>query len=384
MRYVLTVLGILVVVGALVAVKGAQIGKLAGFGKKMQQMGPTPESVSVARADKQEWGGSLEAVGTVAASKGVSLSADASGTVTRISFESGQTVKQGQALVELDTSVERAQLASAIARRELATTTRSRTRALAEKGAISPAQLDADESALRTATTDVEAIQAQIARKTIRAPFSGKLGIRQVNLGQYLNAGTPVAVLETMESLHVDFTLPQQRLPEISVGMPIRIMLDEEGGAPVSGKISAIDPAVDQVTRTIKLRADVPNEADKLRPGMFVRVMVLLPETGTTVAVPATAVVHAPYGDSVFVVEDKKPDAPGMKTTPDGKPVKVARQHFVRLGPSRGDFVSVLEGVKPGDEIVVAGAFKLRNNSPIVIAPTKQPAPQLFPKPEER
>ncbi|MDF2698136.1 MAG: putative Co/Zn/Cd efflux system rane fusion protein, partial [Labilithrix sp.] len=352
MRWLLTILGILVTIGALVAIKGAQIGMLIGFGKQMEKDGPPPEAVATAVAEEQAWEGTLTAVGSVATAKGVALAADAAGVVTRISFESGATVKQGQVLVELDANVERAQLASALARKELATTTIGRTRALAGKGAISQAQLDADESALRTATTDVEGLQAQIAKKTIRAPFSGKLGIRSVNLGQYLQPGTAVAVLETIDAVHVDFSLPQQRLGDVTVGQPVRITVDGSGNAPVDGTIAAVDPTVDPTTRTIKLRADVANKTEGLRPGMFVQVAVIMPDKRKAVTVPATAVVHAPYGDSVFVVEERKADSPGAAKTPDGKPVKLARQQFVRVGGARGDFVALLDGVKPSQEVV--------------------------------
>lgn len=384
MRWILTILGIVVTIGALAAVKGAQIGKLMDYGAQAEKNGPPPEAVATAIADEQAWEGTLTAVGSVATAKGVALAADVAGVVTRVAFESGETVKQGQILVELDAKVERAQLASALARKELATTTIGRTRALAAKGAISQSQLDADEAALQTATTDVEALQAQVAKKTIRAPFAGKLGIRSVNLGQYLQPGTPVTVLETIDAVHVDFSLPQQRLAEVSVGQPVRITLEGSGTAPLDGTIAAVDPTVDAVTRTIKLRADVKNETEGLRPGMFVQVTVVMPDKQKAVTVPATAVVHAPYGDSVFVVEERKADTPGAATTPDGKPVKLARQQFVRVAASRGDFVALLDGVKKGEEVVSAGAFKLRNGATIFVDNTKQPVPQLDPKPENR
>ncbi|MCA9590997.1 MAG: efflux RND transporter periplasmic adaptor subunit [Myxococcales bacterium] len=385
MKWVFTIVGIVLVIGALVAVKGAQIGKLIGFGKQAEKDGPPPEAVATAKADEQAWEGTLTAVGSVASAKGVTLAADAPGVVTRIAFESGENVKQGQVLVQLDTNVERAQLASAITRRELATTTLARSRLLAGKGAITAAQLDADEAQLRTATTDVEGLQAQIAKKTIRAPFAGKLGIRSVNLGQYLQPGTPVAVLETVDAVHVDFSLPQQRLGDVSVGQPVRVTVDGSKGAALEGAITAVDPNVEPVTRTIKLRADVSKKTEGLRPGMFVQVAVVLPDKKTSVTVPATAIVHAPYGDSVFIVEDKKADAPGIRQTPDGKPVKVARQQFVRVGGARGDFVALLDGVKPAEEVVTAGAFKLRNNAPVYVDnAAKQPTPKLDPTPQNR
>ncbi len=371
MRYLIAIVSVVVVIGVLVGVKGAQIGKLIGFGKQMEHDGPPPETVATTTSEEQAWEATIPAVGNVASGKGVAISTDTPGVVTRISFDSGQTVKQGQVLVELDASVERAQLASAVARKDLATQNIGRTRALAGKGVLSPAQIDADESALRTATTEVEGIQAQIAKKTIRAPFAGKLGIRSVNVGQFLNPGAAVTTVETVESMHVDFSLPQQRLSELSVGMQVRI--DTQPSAATS------------TTRSIKLRADVLDKASEaLRPGMFVNVSVLLPQKNTFVAVPATAVIHAPYGDSVFVVEDKKADSPGLKVTPDGKPIKNARQQFVKLGEARGDYVAITDGIKAKQEVVIAGGFKLRNNAPIVVDNAKKLAASASPHPENR
>lgn len=385
MRYVIAIVAVVLVIGGLVGIKGAQIGKLIGMGKQMEKDGPPPEPISTFLSDEQVWETTISAVGSVASGKGVALSTDTPGTVTRIGFDSGATVKQGQVLVELDSSVERAQLQTALARKALASTTMGRTNQLAGKGVLSQAQIDADESTLRTATTDVETIQAQIAKKTIRAPFDGKLGIRAVNLGQFLNPGTAVTTLETVESLHVDFTVPQQRLGDLAVGMPVRVSGDAEGGAPVVGKLGAIDPSIDPTTRSIKLRVDIADDkSDAMRPGMFVNVAVILPQKAKYTVVPVTAVIHAPYGDSVFVVEDKPADAPGIRSTPDGKPVKSARQQFVKLGPARGDFVAVVEGIKAKQEIVSAGAFKLKNNSPVTIDNTKQPLPQLDPHPANR
>jgi len=406
LRIFLAIVGLLCVVLALVGIKGAQISQLMGMGKVQKAAGPPPEAVSTALAQEQSWGGTLSAVGSVTSFKGVSLSNDAQGLVTRINFESGAVVKQGQVLLELDTSVERAQLAQAQASQELAVTTVERTRKLVSTGAINAAQLDTDEAQLKTTTTQVESIQAQIGRKTLRAPFSGRLGIRLVNLGQYLSAGTPIATLEAIHNVYVDFTLPQQRLQQLSVGMPVHLeeardetraapregpaKTDDKGSADANrpgvwdGTIAAIDPAIDSSTRAIKLRATVPNKEEQLRPGMFMNVSVLLPDKGNVVTVPATAVVHAPFGDSVFAVEDKKADDPGMRQTPDGKTVKIARQQFVRIGESRGDFIAIVDGVKSGQEVVSAGAFKLRNGSPIAVDNKVQPTPQLSPRVENR
>lgn len=384
MRYVVVILGLLALVGGLVFVKFSQISTLMAFGKQMQAMGPPPESVGSAVAQVQSWEDTLSAVGSIASVKGVSLSNDAPGVVTRINFESGKTVKKGEVLVELDSGVERAQLASAKARRELASLTVNRSRALFASRSMSQAQLDNDDAEFKRADTDYRAIQAQLERKVVRAPFDGRLGIRGVNLGQYLNPGTPITSLDALGAVYVDFTLPQQRLGNVSIGMPVRVTIEGSKQPPVSGTITAVDPTLDDATRSIKLRASLPNDLEKLRPGMFANVSVLLPKKEDQVIVPVTALVHASYGDSVFVVEDKKPGSPGMAKTPDGRVVHVARQQFVRVGDVRGDFVAISEGVKRGQEVVTAGAFKLRNGAPVVVDNRVKAEPQMNPRLENR
>ena len=382
LKILFVIVGLLALVGTLGFIKFSQISSLMEMGKAYEKSGPPPESVGSGKSKKQTWQGEMTAVGTIAPVKGVALSNDSPGVVSKIHFESGALVKQGQVLVELDTSVERAQLASAIVRRDLAQVNVNRSRALIKEQVTSQAQVDADESAVKSAATDAQTIQAQIARKIVRAPFAGRLGIRAVNVGQYLNPGTTLTVLQAVGAVYVDFSLPQQQLGTIGVGMPVKIQIEGSSAPPQDGTIAAVDPTVDSTTRMIKLRATVPNAADKLSPGMFANVAVQLPDQGEVVTIPLTAVVHASFGDSVFVVEDKKPDAPGARTSPSGKPIKNARQQFVRLGQARGDFVAVLDGVSDGQELVTSGAFKLRNNSPIVVDNSVQTDPQLNPKPE--
>lgn len=376
MRYFVVILGLVLLVGGLVAVKGSQIAMLVGMGEAMAKAGPPPEVVSTAPAVHQTWENTLSAVASVVSAKGVALSNDAPGVVTRLHFESGDTVKQGQILVELDSKVERAQLASLRARRELAEISANRSKALVTSGAVAQAQVDTDESTFKSVTADAAALSAQIERKLIRAPFSGKLGLRQINLGQYLAPGTTVTSLESAESVFIDFSLPQQELGRLSVGLPVRAVQDGVPAPLAEGAVSAIDPSIDPITRTIKLRASLPNAGEKLRPGMFLRAQVVLPQSTQVVAVPQTAIVHASYGDSVFVGEQK----PG----PDGKPRKVAQQRFVKLGPTRGDFVSVLDGLEANQEVVTAGAFKLRNGIPLTVNNSGAPEPQLDPRPENR
>jgi membrane fusion protein (multidrug efflux system) len=300
--------------------------------------------------------------------------------VKRIAFDSGNLAKPGQVLVELDTSVERAQLANAQARMELAQQTLTRTRSLASRGVVTASQLENDESQFKAASADVAALEAQIARKIVRAPFAGRLGIREVNLGQYLSPGTPLTTLEALDSVYVDFSLPQQALASVQPGLAVRMTINGEQGDEsfaTDGKITAVDPSVDPATRNIRVRASVLNPEQKLRPGMFANVSVVLPKRDKIVAVPATAVIHAPYGDSVFVVEPLKGGGKDEK-------VKQVRQQFVRLGEERGDYVAVLEGVKAGEEVVVAGAFKLRNGAKVAINNQLKPEAQVAPHPANR
>lgn len=390
MRYLVVIAGLVVIIGALFALKFKQISNLMAYGKEAQKNGAPPEAVGTDIAQTQNWEGTVNAVGNVASVKGVSVSNDAPGVVTRIGFESGQMVKEGQTLVELDTSVERTQLASAKARLDLAQINVGRSRSLVASKAIAQSALDNDEAQLKAATTDIDQINAQIARKSVRAPFSGHLGIRNVNLGQYLNPGTAITVLEGVDAVFVDFSLPQQRLANIHVGMPVRVTIeakdaDDDAGTsapPMEGTIKAVDPTVDPLTRQMKVRATLPNAGDGLRPGMFVNVAVLLPVQGNETVIPQTALVHASYGDSVFIIEDKKPDSPGPATAQNGATVKSARQQFVRTGEARGDFLSILDGVQPGQEVVTAGAFKLKNGSLVVVDNKVKPSASLTPHPE--
>jgi membrane fusion protein (multidrug efflux system) len=389
MRIVVAVGISVLIVGLLAGTKAAQISSLMRFGKAAQAAGPPPEAVGTAVAKEAEWESLLQAVGSVAAGRGVTISNEVPGVVRAIRFESGANVRAGQVLVELDASVERAQLSSLQARRDLATSSATRTRRLEAGGASTKAQLEADEAQLRTVSADAQALVAQIERKTIRAPFAGKLGIRSVNLGQYLNPGTPITVLESQDAVYIDFTVPQQQRARVPVGSPVRITLpDAQPPRTLAGKIAAVDPNVDSVTRAVKLRASVEEvqgngkaDADKLSPGMFVKVSVVLPERTRVVFVPATSIMRAPYGSSVYIVEDKKDD---KKDGPGGAPAKVARQQFVRVGISRGDFVAIDEGVTAGQEVVTLGAFKLRNGAPVIVNNEIQLSPTQTPNPQNR
>lgn len=381
-RLAITAALLFVIVGGLAGLKFWQISTLMAVGDTMAKAGPPPESVGTAVAEARSWNVTLSAVGTVSGVASVAVSNEVPGVVKKILFESGAIVGKDQELVELDSDMERAQLASAKSRLELARVTVERSRKLVESGALARQVLDADEAAYATAEGEVGSLQAQVDHKTVKAPFAGRAGIRAVNVGQYLAPGTTVTTLDSLEGVYVDFALPQEQLAHATVGTKVEVAVGDQ--RPFDGVVAAIDPTVDPATRNLKLRAKVPGHESALRPGMFVTVTVVLPGKLDVVLVPQTAIVHAPYGDSIFFVEDKPPNAPGMRKTRDGKTVQVARQQFIRTGQERGDFIAITEGVKAGQTVVAYGAFKLRNGSPIVVDNRVHPSPSLDPHPENR
>jgi membrane fusion protein (multidrug efflux system) len=361
------VLGLGAVIVALGAAKAQQF-KAMGSGGPQAQV----ESVTTAKAEAQTWNPTLKAVGTLTAENGVTLSAEVAGTVLRIDFESGAKVEQGTLLAQLDVRVEEAQLKAAEARADLARINVERTRELRSRDTLAQSELDAGEAQVKQATADVEAIKAAIEKKSFRAPFSGRLGIRKVNVGQYVNAGQAIVELQTLHPIHVDFSLPQRNISDIAVGQAVAVTTD--GTTEVfAGKVTSLDPRVDPATRNLRARATLDNTGERLRPGMFANVDVLLPAGSPVVVIPSSAVLFAPYGDSVFVVEHQKGE--------DGKESLVVRQQTIRLGATRGDFVAVLSGLKAGEEVVSTGAFKLRNGGTVTINNTVVPPAQLEPKP---
>lgn len=382
MKYLVAAVIAVVLLGGLGAVKGAQISTMIHFGKKMEQAGPPPETVGASIAKEETWEDTLSAVGGVTSVRGVTLAPEVAGVVSKINFESGQLIAEGDVVVELDTSVERAALAQAKARQRFAKVNEQRTRILVEDKVLAKEQLDNDLSVRNATAAEVAGAKATLERRTVRAPFAGRLGIRNVNLGQYLAPGTPITVLETVDRVYVDFALPQGRLDKLQNGMTVRV--SQRGGTPLEGAIEALQPSLDEATRSVRVRATVPNKEDKLRPGMFVDVEVVLPDTTTFVVIPGTAVVHAAYGDSVFVLRDQTPEDKGSRETDDGLPIRIAEQRFVRIGPERGDFVAILEGISPGDEVVIAGAFKLRNGARVVVSDRALPKAETAPNPPNR
>jgi membrane fusion protein (multidrug efflux system) len=366
-------LGLILLVGAVVGVKAGQFGAIISAGKTFV---PPPESITAVTVEPTTWQASLPAVASLVAVHGVTLGAELQGTIREIGFDSGTFVRKGTVLVKLDTSTEEAQLKAALADAQLGKANLDRARSLRQGGSNSPADLDATEARAKQSDAMVAQLRATIAKKSIRAPFDGRIAIRQVELGQVVSTGTPIASLQSVDPIFAEFTLPQQALADLKVGQPVKVRTDTFPGASWDVKLSEINSEVDVATRNIRVRALVPNGDGKLRPGMFANVEVLSSESHPVLPIPATAVLFAPYGDSVFTVE--------QKTDPQGRARLVARQTFVRLGERRGDLVAVLSGLKAGETVVSTGAFKLRNGAAVVVKNDLAPRPELAPKPTDK
>ena len=350
---------------------------------------PPPEAVTTIVAQQEKWPATLSAIGTIAAVQGVTVSADLPGIVDRIAFESGASVHQGDLLLQLDTRQEQAQLAQEQARlasveagRELARLNFDRMDSLVNEGAITRAEYDRATAEQKQAVAgqkqteaQIEEIRATIARKTIRAPFSGILGIRQVNLGQYLSGGAAIVPLQSLDPIYVNFGVPQQDAGQVGVGRSVRITTGDLAGVEFVGRVTAINSVVDEATRNIQIQATLGNPRGTLRPGMFVQTEVVVGATRSVVTLPASAISYAPYGDSVFVVTDLK--------DPNGRSYRGVRQQFVKLGPARGDQIAVVSGLKPAEEIVTSGVFKLRNGAAVLVNNKVQPENKRAPKPED-
>jgi membrane fusion protein (multidrug efflux system) len=354
-----------------------KVNQIMGFVQlaKSGAFAPPPTAVTTTVAEKSQWQPTLESIGTVTAINGVTISTDLAGIVSKIAFESGSKVKAGDLLVQLNTDQEQAQLASAEAQQDWTQVTLTRNQDLLAKRTVSQSDYDSAAAQFRQAKAAVEQYKAIIARKTLRAPFDGVVGIRQVNLGQYLNTGDSVVTLQSFDPIYVNFSLPQQDLSKLTEGQSVELNLDAYGDKVFSGKITAINSLVDQNSRNIQLQATLPNAETQLRPGMYARVKVLLPETQEVIAVPSSAIHYAPYGDSVFVVTEMKSE--------DGKTYKGVKEQFVKLGQTKGDLTAIVSGVKPGDELVTSGVFRLKSGAPIIVNNQAKPGTELSPTPSD-
>lgn len=371
-RMVLMLVAVAALIGGLGFIKYRQVEAAIAMGASFQA---PPTAVTTVIAQRETWPTTLSVIGTAAAIQGVTVSADLPGTIDKIHFESGQWVKEGEVLVELDTRQERAQVANLEAQRDLAKVNYDRAQELVKAGVISRSDYDNALAQQKATEAQVGDIKAAIARKTIRAPFTGLLGIRQASLGQYLAAGQAIVSLQSLNPIYVNFGVPQQDTPKAIPGHVLRVTNADLPGVGFTGRIMALDSVINEQTRNIQVQAIVTNKENKLRPGMFVQVELPLGQPREVVPLPASAINYAPYGDSVFVVAEMK-DA-------KGKTYRGVRQQVVKIEGSRGDQVAVISGVNPGDEVVSSGAFRLRNGAPVLVNNTVKPENNPSPKPED-
>lgn len=355
-------------------IAGLKTGQIFAIMKKYEGFKIPAESVTSAPAEGQSWVPELKSVGSTAAVQGVVVSTDLSGIVTKINFESGQKVKQGDLLVQLDVNEELAQLRSAEAQQKLAALNLQRQQNLLKSRVSSQADFDASQAEYDKTSANVEQVKAAISKKTILAPFSGVLGIRMVNLGQYLENGAKIAPLQSLDPIYVNFWAPQQNLPRLNAGQEVKVTVDGLEDLKFEGKINAVDSVVDEATRNVRVQATVANPDSKLRAGMFVNVAVPLAEKNEVVVVPVTSVQYAPYGDSVFIIEEMK--------DPKGQAYTGVRQQVIKVLGSKGDQVAV-SGVKAGEQVVTSGGFKLRAGAEVKVNNQVQPNNEQAPKPED-
>jgi membrane fusion protein, multidrug efflux system len=367
-KFLIALAGFILVVLILGAVKAAQIKKMASA--------PHAQPVSAVAtyaATEVVWHPILQAIGTLAPVQGVTISADADGTIVKVAAESGTTVKAGDLLVQLDTSVETAQLNATQARGELARVNIERARGLLENQSMAKSEYDSIEASYKQSLADVAALQALIDKKHVRAPFDGRVGIRLVNEGQYVSKGRSLMPLQKLNPIFVNFSVPQRHLPNLVLGQQIAVTVDAFGGTTFAGVISAINSEVDAASRNVSAQATLENPGEVLRSGMFAQVEIALPLAAPKIAVPATAIAYASYGNSVYIVEKMKGQ--------DGVEYLGVRQQIVQLGTTRGDLIAIESGVKPGEQVVTAGVFKLRNGAHVQVNNTVQPSASDAPKP---
>jgi membrane fusion protein, multidrug efflux system len=355
--------------GILAAVKTMQIKAMIAMGATFV---PPPETIASAIAAEDAWPDVLPAIGTVNAENGINLMAEIAGPVREMLPASGAEVAAGDLIVRLDTSSEEAQLRAAEAQSALAKISAERLRKLRADNTASPAELDQAEAVLKQFEASVENLHTVIAKKNIRAPFAGRLGIWQVNLGQFVEMGKPIIALVSLAPLFVDFSLPQQQLARLATGQQVRVTADTYPDKIFAGELVAINPDLNAVTRSVGIRAKFANAEKLLRPGMFVRVEIVMPVAKKVLAIPATAILSAPSGDSVFVITQPKEN---------GGTNLVVQQKIIRTGTTRGDFIAVETGLSAGDKVVTAGIFKLRSGMTVVENNELTPKPSLTPTP---
>lgn len=361
---------VIVFLSAIGAIKTLQIRSAMA----QQTYTPQPEAVTSVVASRAEWESTITAIGTVEAARGVVVAADLPGIVERVEFDSGSRVREGAVLVRLDASQELAQLEAAEARLELARLDLARLAELKDQRIVPLANYDRAAVEERQAVALVGEIRATIERKVIRAPFSGTLGIRRIDVGQYLNGGSPIVSLQSLDPVYVNFGVPQREIGNVREGAEVRVTAD--GVSDIApGRVTAVDSLVDEATRNVWVQATFRNPDGRLQPGMFAEVQLVTGPRRDVIAVPSSAVNYAPFGDSLFVIEDMKGE--------DGATYRGVRQQFVKLGQARGDQVEILSGVKEGEEVVSSGVFKLRSGAAVRVDNTVQPSNEIAPEPED-
>ncbi|MBT3093235.1 MAG: efflux RND transporter periplasmic adaptor subunit [Candidatus Thiodiazotropha endolucinida] len=369
-KLVFTLIGLAILIGVPTLIKLKQFETMGAA-----QMEMPPETVTSDQVRSQRWPNTVKATGSLVAVQGVIVTAELGGKIEEIAFESGDRVKQDDLLVRIDVSAEQAQLRSAEAAAKLARINLDRNRDLRANKTVSQADLDTAEANFKQATAQVDNVRATIAKKTLRAPFAGQLGLRQVNLGQIVEQGTPVVTLQTIDPIYVDFSLPQQQFSILEPGTEVHVTTDAAPEKVFSGRIIAVNPEIDQMTRSVRVRATLSNQSELLRPGMFANVEVMLSDDEEVLAIPATAVLYAPYGDTVFVIDEVEDEKSGEKQL-------VLRQQVIRLGASRGDFVAVVTGLEEEEKVVTSGVFKLRPKMAVIVDNALAPEAKMEPAPE--
>lgn len=372
-KYLLTAAGLFVVVLVIVGIKASQIFTLIKMGESMQM---PPTVISASPVLEQDWEISLSSVGSLEAAQGVTVTADMPGRVTEIMFTAGANVTKGDILLKQDISTEEAQLRAAEASASLAKLNLDRVRSLLDKNVSSESEFDAADARHKEAVAQADNIRSIIAKKTVRAPFDGRLGIRMIDIGSDLGTGDAIVSLQAVDPIYVNFSLPQRDLAKLSSGLNVRLKSDAVPDTVFNGVVTTINPEVDVSTRSVQVQATLANNEGHLLPGMYATVEVILPEVEKVLAVPNTSISFATYGDSVFKVVDSTDEKSGTTQ-------QIAEQTFVRLGETRGDFISILAGVEAGDVVVNTGVFKLLNGAPVSINNDTQPEYSLNPNPKD-
>ncbi len=372
-KLLIAFMGVTLLIGTIIYIKLDQFSAMENASANMIM---PPTVVTAQTINEAQWEELIPATGSVSALQGVTVSAEAGGRVTQILFESSDYVESGQALVQLDIASEKSQLASAIAAEELARAELSRQKKLRDQTMTSKEAVDRAEAQLKDSVAQVGVIKALIDKKTVKAPFSGRLGFRQVDLGQILAVGDPIVILQSLDPMYVDFSVPQQNLSLLQNDMRVRFKSDAHPDTVFQGKIAHIDLEVDPVTRNVQVQALAENTDEKLRVGMFVNVELVLPDKRTVLPVPATSVLYASFGNSVFVIDEQQNEETGEMEL-------VLRQQFVTLGLARGDFIDVTDGLKAGETIVTSGVFKLATGTKVIIDNTLAPKTSLDPNPSD-